>query len=93
LAKADVEFEINIGSANMFKMLLFDEVKVINSHGAEKQDPHTCCLFGPLQRGKLVNLTDKISIKYFPAIMNELKGRRKEMFDLISNLLSGERLT
>jgi len=36
LAKAAVEFEINIGSSNMFKMLLFEEVKVINSHGAEK---------------------------------------------------------
>jgi hypothetical protein len=29
MAKATVEFEINIGSANMFKMLLFEEVKVI----------------------------------------------------------------
>lgn len=36
LAKADVEFEINIGSANMFKMLLVEEEKVIKSHGAEK---------------------------------------------------------
>jgi hypothetical protein len=70
MAKATVEFEINIGSANMFKMLLFEEVKVIQSLGVEKQDPHTCCQFGPLSKGKLNNLTEKMIIKYFPTAMN-----------------------
>jgi hypothetical protein len=73
----------------MFKMLLFEEVKVLNSLGAEKADVHKCGCFGPLISGKLENMTEKIRIKYFPAVMNELKGRRKEMFDFISNLCSG----
>jgi hypothetical protein len=47
----------------MFKMLLWEEVKVINSHGAEKQDPHECCMFGPLQKGKLLNMTNKTGLK------------------------------
>ena len=32
----------------MFKMLLFEEVKVLNSLGAEKADVHKCGCFGPL---------------------------------------------
>jgi hypothetical protein len=48
LAKAAVEFEINIGSSNMFMMLLIEEVKVLNSFGLLKQEPHVCNVFGPL---------------------------------------------
>ena len=47
-AKAAVEFEVNIGQSNMFKMLLQEEVKVIKSLGSEKEDPHRCFVFGPL---------------------------------------------
>lgn len=69
-------------------MLLYEEVKEINSLGGEKADEHFCCIFGPLRSGEFKNLTEKICIKCFPASMNELKGRRKEMFDLIENMLS-----
>lgn len=67
----------------MFKMLLQEEVKVIQSLGADKEDPHRCFIFGPLLKGKLQNLTEKTQIKYFPANSNELRGRRKELFDLV----------
>lgn len=89
MAKAAVEFEINIGASNMFKMLLHEEVKVIQSYGAEKQQPHTCRVFGPLSQGQFHNLTDKMNIKYCPAGGDELKGRRREMFDLMQNVCSG----
>lgn len=36
LAKEAVRFEINVGSSEMFKMLIYEEVKVIESFGAEK---------------------------------------------------------
>ena len=36
IAKAAVEFEINVGSSNMFKMLLQEEVRVLESYGAFK---------------------------------------------------------
>lgn len=83
LAKAAVEFEINVGSSNMFKMLLFEEVKVLESFGALKQDPHKCCVFGPLEHGKFKNLTEKALIKYFPPEMNALSNRTREMYDLM----------
>ena len=41
-AQAAVEFEENIGQANMFKMLLYEEMKVITSLGAEHADQHHC---------------------------------------------------
>lgn len=92
LAKEAVRFEINIGSSEMFKMLIYEEVKVIESFGAEKQESHVCCSFGPLQKGSLQNLTDKINIKFFPAGNIELKGRRREIFELIQNVCSDIRL-
>ena len=73
----------------MFKMLLNEENKVIESFGALRQDKHQCCEFGRLHKGSFQNLTEKIHIKYLPASMNELKGRRKDMFDLIQNITSG----
>lgn len=89
LAKAAVEFQINIGSSNMFKMLLVEEVPFIESFGAVKQLPHKCCVFGPLEKGKFQNLTEKIRIKHFPPEMNELKNRRREMYDLMNTVCSG----
>jgi len=75
----------------MFKMLLQEEVKVLKSLGSEKEDPHRCFIFGPLVPGKMINLTDKTDIKYFPTNLNELRGRRKELFDLVLKILEGER--
>ena len=73
-------------------MLLQEEVKVIESYGVEKAVPHKCSVFGPLQRGGFENRTEKIKYKYFPTQLNVLKGRQKELFDLINNVCSGERL-
>ena len=70
----------------MFKMLLQEEVKVIKSLGSEKEDPHQCFIFGPLLSGQVINLTEKTNIKYFPTNLNELRGRRKELFDLVFDL-------
>lgn len=91
-AKAAVEFEVNLGQSNMFKILLQEEVKVIKSLGSEKEDPHRCFIFGPLLPGRVMNLTEKTNIKYFPTNLNELRGRRKELFDLVMKIQEGERL-
>jgi predicted ATP-dependent serine protease len=37
-------------------------------------------------------MTEKMNILDIPAATNELKGRRREMFELIQNISSGERL-
>jgi MoxR-like ATPase len=65
---------------------------VIKSLGSEKEDPHRCFIFGPLASGPFINLTEKTNIKYFPANINELRGRRKELFDLVLKICEGERL-
>jgi hypothetical protein len=49
-AKAAVGIQVNIGSENMFKMLVREELTQIKSHGARKM-AHSCTEYGPLDRG------------------------------------------
>jgi hypothetical protein len=49
-AKAAVGIQVNIGSENMFKMLVREELTQIQSHGARKM-AHSCTEYGPLDRG------------------------------------------
>lgn len=65
---------------------------MIKSLGSEKEDPHRCFIFGPFGSGQVINLTEKVSIKYFPSNINDLLGRRKELFDLVFKICQGERL-
>ena len=51
-----------------------------------------CKQFCQLQKGKLVNLTEKLCVNEIPAAVSDLKGRRKDMFELIQNICSGQRL-
>lgn len=71
----------------MFKMLLLEENQI-------NAEDHQCIKFTHLVKGDFKNETEKLGIKEYPTTMrNELKGRRQEMFDLISRLAEGNRLT
>jgi hypothetical protein len=66
-AQSIVEFRIHKGSSNMFKMLLNEELKEIESFGAKKADQHFCRPF-ILQKGDFQNKTTKTNIKILPKV-------------------------
>jgi len=82
-AKADVESQESIGSANMFILLTEEEWKYEEAFKIGKQERHVCREFGPLRRGEFQNLTEKIEIKYLPAERGVILGRTHEMFELV----------
>lgn len=64
----------------MFKLLLAEELKVIQSLGLEKADPHSCYRFGPLLKGgELVNLSDRADVEYIYSPISNLVGRERDL--------------
>ena len=92
-AKRDVEFKHKSKEADIFKMFTAEEIVELELVQMEEVKPHHCVasLIKP-ETGELNCLSDHISYKHITAKLKDLKFRDKEMWELIENVMSGERL-
>lgn len=90
-AKAEVEVFYSKGQANMFMMLLEEELVNINSLGLLPEAQHFCEPFKLPQEGSLCDLTDKPDLVSFPATPQNLLGRESDLFNLVQRIASDDK--